>query len=64
MEVKKEICNQCPLSKKDIAGVYLGALRCSVCGCFITPKEFVKGNCPKFKTIEEMKQYKEENTNV
>lgn len=41
-------------------GVYIAALRCSVCHCFISAKEIVKGQCPKFATVEDMRKYAEE----
>jgi len=58
--VTVEICSQCPLSKRDMFGVYIAALRCSVCHCFISAKEIVKGKCPKFDTVEAMRTFAEE----
>ena len=56
--VSAEICSQCPLSKRDILGVYVGVLRCSVCHCFITTKAAVGGKCPKFDTVGSMLAFK------
>ena len=41
-------------------GVYIGALRCSVCHCFVSAKELVKGKCPKFDNVEAMFKFAEE----
>jgi phage FluMu protein Com len=47
-----------------VVGIYIGVLRCSVCHCFIRAKAFVGGKCPRFKTVEEMKEYKGWTTNA
>lgn len=56
--VSTEICSQCPLSTKDIIGVHIGVLRCTVCHCFIATKAMVKGECPRFKDVGEMFAFK------
>lgn len=58
--VAHDICIQCPLSTKDVAGVHVGVLRCTVCHCFISVKAMVHGECPKFATVEEMLKFKRE----
>jgi len=56
--ITTEICSSCPLSTRAIAGVYIGALRCEVCGCFVSAKALIRGKCPKFETPEDMMKFK------
>jgi len=56
--VDPKICNQCPESKRDILGIYIGILRCGICHCFVSAKSAVGGKCPKFDKPEEVEQYR------
>jgi hypothetical protein len=56
---EEKICTTCPLSTKDLLGVYTGVLRCTVCHCIISGKKLLKSPCPRFGTVQEMEAHKE-----
>ena len=56
--ISKEICEQCPFSTKEVAGIFINILRCKICHCSITVKASVGGHCPRFNNPLDMISYK------